>query len=189
MVAKDNRPGSDWWAGFKCRNKISQNKTEILENKRILQQPDPFLINGFHELFHETATVMDILDKPQHGFNLNETSFCRNLGNMKVSGAKVQQSLLDQVVMDVKVQLSWPVLVQTEKKLSPLLIFSAKNAWTSSIFVDGAYPGASYSFTKKGWMTCDLFKNWFEFHFFSHVKRKGHGSHLFSHVCQTCRKK
>jgi hypothetical protein len=58
------------------------------------------------------------------------------------------------------------------EKLPPLIVFSAKNTWTSWITVDIAYPGAYHSSTKKRWMASDLFMNWFEVQFLPCVKGK-----------------
>jgi hypothetical protein len=69
----------------------------------------------FFELLHETAMMMDILDKPQCWFNLDKMSFYRYPGNTKALEPKAHQPLVEQVVMDVKIQLSWLVSVQTEK--------------------------------------------------------------------------
>ena len=145
---------------------------------------------GFYELLYETATAMDILDKPQCWFNLDETSFCRDPGNTKVAGAKGSPATRRTGGNGRENTTVLACISANGEKLPPLIVFSAKNTWTSWIPVDGAYPGASYSSTNKGWMTSDLFMNWFEFQFLPHVKGKallildGHGTHALAKLAK-----
>ena len=85
---KNNRPGDDWWRGFKNRNNISLKKPERLENSRLIQQSDPFIIYGFYDSLIKTATEMNILHRPEYWFNLDKTSFCHDAGSTKVVGGK-----------------------------------------------------------------------------------------------------
>jgi hypothetical protein len=179
----NNRPGEDWWFGFKKRNNISLKKPERLENLRAVQQADPFIILGFYDLLQKTAEELDILDKPECWFNLDETSFCRDPGSLKIAGAKGSPATRrtggngrDNTTVLACVNASG-------EKLPPLVVFSGKNTWSSWLPVQD-HPDACFSATKKGWMTADLFYNWFRDVFLPQVKEKallildGHGSHL-----------
>ena len=73
----------------------------------------------------------------------------------------------------------------------PLIIFKGKSVW-STWTSDDALPDTSYAATERGWMTADVFYNWFKGQFILSVGQErpvlllvdGRGSHLSLQVVQ-----
>ncbi|KAJ8927801.1 hypothetical protein NQ314_019682 [Rhamnusium bicolor] len=81
---KHNRPGNNWWYGFKKRHKLYLKKTERLEGSRARQAGDPFIINNFYDKVEEVIREKKMHDKPQCIWNADETSFNSDPGSTRV---------------------------------------------------------------------------------------------------------
>lgn len=82
---KKGIPGEDWFLNFKRRHRLS---IKIPQNVEISRQKcqDPFYINECFDLLQTTLQQLNILDKPEHIWNLDETSFCADPSKTKVVG-------------------------------------------------------------------------------------------------------
>ncbi|XP_067930748.1 uncharacterized protein [Watersipora subatra] len=75
-------------------------------------------------------------------------------------------------------------------KMPPFVIFKGKDLWDNWIPKSGDWPNKSYAASANGWMTSELFLNWFTKSFVPHVKGEtpcllifdGHGSHVTVHL-------
>lgn len=81
---KNNRPGDDWWVGFKKRHKLSLKKPERLESSRARQASDPFIVMDFYNKLEEIWNELDLLDKPQCIWNADESGFNNDSGSTKI---------------------------------------------------------------------------------------------------------
>ncbi len=77
------------------------------------------------------------------------------------------------------------------EKMPPLILHKGKKKWTS-MFGSKAFPNTSYAVSDNGWMTEEVFTNWFKTHFLPNLKSKpalliydGHLSHLSLDLIET----
>jgi hypothetical protein len=70
---KDGVPGEDWFLGFKRRYTLSLKIPQNVEYAR-KKAMDPFQIYGYFELLKNTLRNLDLLEKPERVWNLDETS-------------------------------------------------------------------------------------------------------------------
>lgn len=80
---KNQKPGKDWFLSFRNRWQLSCKKPVKREKAR-LEQTTPEIIYGFFEDYSRLLNDLNLLDKPNQIFNLDETSFCHDPSNTKV---------------------------------------------------------------------------------------------------------
>ncbi|CAK1601220.1 unnamed protein product [Parnassius mnemosyne] len=69
----NNKPGPDWFINFKNRNEFSIKKPQPVEHIR-RKMIDPFVISEFFALLEEKLAHLNLLEKPDLIWNLDETS-------------------------------------------------------------------------------------------------------------------
>lgn len=72
---KNNRPGDDWWIGFKNRYGLSLRKPERMESSRTRQSGDPFIVMDFFDKLLRAMKKLNLFNKPQCVWNLDESPF------------------------------------------------------------------------------------------------------------------
>lgn len=159
---RNNKPGTDWLILFKKRHKLSVKKPQNLEFCR-KKSTDPFVINKYFDLLEATLTSLDLLDKPESVYNLDETSLCSDPLKVKVVGAKGQPSCR---VTAGSGKENFTILAGASAagvKLPPLVIFKGSNVWSSWIpnESEANCKDMVFAASPNGWMTCEIFKNYF----------------------------
>lgn len=84
---KNGIPGEDWWLGFAKINNLSIKKPQIVEYSR-KKVCDPFIIYNYFEILQKTIKELNLENKPDRIWNLDETSFCLDPSKTKCVGAK-----------------------------------------------------------------------------------------------------
>lgn len=82
---KDNIPGKDWFIEFKKRHRFSIKMPQSFEIAR-KKACDPFLIYDYFKILKQTLQELDLTNKPQFVWNLDETSFCMDPSKSKIVG-------------------------------------------------------------------------------------------------------
>lgn len=166
---KNQRPGEDWWLGFKSRHNLSIKKPEPLEHARRLQGADPFVVYGFYDLLEHEIKSLGIVGRPDLIYNCDETSFPHDPSKTKVVTGT--GNLCHRVTAGSgRENTSVLACVNAAgRKLPPLIIFRAKNLWDQWIPRNDEYPNTGYVASPKGWMTAEIFENWFEMRFLSEI--------------------
>ncbi|XP_046685094.1 uncharacterized protein LOC124370837 [Homalodisca vitripennis] len=189
---KDNRPGHDWYIGFCKRHKLSLKKMEPLEKARKINTSDPFLIYEFYDLLEKKIEELDIANKPSHVYNLDETSFCSDPSRVKFVSGIGQKAHRTQEGTGRDNTTVLGCCNAAGVVLPPLIIFQGANLWSSW---KGQYdlPGTFYACSEKGWMTSNIFNDFFV-KFCQEVKERpllliydGHMTHLDVHTAMYAR--
>lgn len=188
---KNNRPGQDWWLGFKARHRLSLKKPELLEHSRRKQASDPFIIYGFYDLLEKVINDCKLQDKPTLIYNCDETSFSHDPSKTKIVNA-IGQPCHRVTAGTGRDNTSVLACVNAAgEKLPPLIIFKSKNLWDQWFpRKEDEYPNTSYVAAPKGWMNAEIFENWFRGTFIQSISEErpvllifdGHTSHVSPEV-------
>ena len=156
-----------WWESFKQRHSTLTLRTaENLAYSRLVAG-NPVIINHYFDLLQQTLVDNDLIDSPSRIFNCDET------------GLPLDHS--PKSVVTLKGQKHARVLTSGQKKqitvlacgnaagyvIPPLVIFSRKTL-NPELTVQEV-PGTMYGLSDSGWMTSDIFENWFIHHFLVHA--------------------
>lgn len=157
---KNNCPGKDWMQLFFQRNGLVAKKLEQLEKSRRQATSDPFIIYHFYEILEKTLTSLNLHDKPQQIFNLDETSFSTDPTRIKGVTGKGQKA--HRIIQGSgKENISVLGCVSADGRLlPPLIIFKGQNLWSSWKGTKDI-PGTTYACSEKGWMLTSIFNDWF----------------------------
>ena len=135
-------------------------------------------------MFQATMEEYDLLQKPCHLFNIDETGLPISPKPVKMvcrTGSK-NPCCIDS---GSKSQITVVGCVSAAGYcVPPMVVYNRKSYFVSSEMVQGEIPGTAYGFSSKGWMDQDLFGHWFN-HFLKYVPPirplllllDGHSSH------------
>lgn len=157
---KENRPGQDWWRGFKHRHNLSIKKPQAVELSRKKAQ-DPFVINKYLE---KSTEDMDLGGKPHNIWNLDESSFSFDPSKTRIVGARgvaATRTVSGPGRENMSVLLACSA---AGDKCPPLFIFKGKNLWDKWIPTkdEEGFPGSVFAASQNGWMESKIFLNFFE---------------------------
>lgn len=181
---KNDKPGEEWFLGFKKRNKFSIKKPQHVECAR-MKSRNPFTFYEFYELLSTTIQDLNLTDKPDHIFNCDETSFCNDPKKTKVVGS-VGNRTIRMTAGTGRENTSILICGSASGDLlPPLCIFKGQNILESWMSTEPSDQTA-YAASKKGWMNTIIFSNWFRKCFLPFVGDKlpalliydGHSSHV-----------
>lgn len=180
----ENGPSHKWWRGFRKRHpRITLRKPDKLDRRR-RQMSKKSTMDKHFDLLKEVLIKSDLLDKPSHIFNVDETGMEMDALNGKVvvdrnTRHAYQESRGDREHITVNVCCSASALI-----LPPMIIFA-------KCFPSGHYSKCGpdeclYAKSPSGYMDGELFKSWFTTVFLPHTAHlrpallilDGHGSHL-----------
>lgn len=178
-----NRPGHDWYKGFCKRQKMSLKKMEPLEKARKINTSDPFLIYNFYDLVEQNIKDLSLEDKPNHIYNLDETSFCSDPSRIKLLSGVGQKAHRTQEGTGRDNTTVLACCNADGLVTPPLIIFQGANLW-STWKGEKDLPGTFYACSQNGWMTSEIFHDYFK-QFCKTVKERplllifdGHMTHL-----------
>ncbi|KAI4455426.1 hypothetical protein MML48_9g00003656 [Holotrichia oblita] len=155
-------PGEDWWLGFKQRHNLSLKKPQLVEvaRKKIC---DPFIINGYFDLLENTINELQLENKLDNIWNLDETAFCSDPSRTKTIGAKGFAATRTSAGSGKENTTVLLACSAAGSKVPPLFIFRGKNVWTEWISPKGSgFPDTTYAATTNGWMETNVFNNYFQ---------------------------
>lgn len=161
---KNNIPGTDWFINFRKRHRLSIKKAQPVEFMR-RKMTDPFVIAEYFNLLQNTLKDLNLFERPQFIWNLDETSLCLDPTRTKVVG-KMNKPCSRTTHGSGKENIT--VLAGASangKKLPPLIVFKGKFVWDQWMakLDDGDYDfELSYAASTKGWMETDIFYNYLE---------------------------
>lgn len=178
---KNDRPGKNWLSQFMKRNNLSKKKANMICAARKSVTSNPFIIYDFYDtiekLFNEKQYT------PAQVRNCDESGFPTDPSRAKVIGPKGK----------VANKLTWgagrenistlAACSADGRVLDPLIIFSGVN-FQSTWKGKEPLPNTIYGVSKNGWMTTDIFFQWFQ-KFIEQVEERpllliydGHLSHV-----------
>lgn len=156
---RDGVPGKDWFLAFKMRNSLSIKKPQNIEFARS-KMCDPFVIYEYFNLLKKTLDELNLYDKPDLIWNMDETSLSIDPSKTKVVGAKGLPSTRITSTSGRENVTILSTVSASGKKAPPLIIFKAKFIWDQWMADENeSFPGMSYAATRNGWMESDVFLN------------------------------
>ncbi|KAJ3619046.1 hypothetical protein MTP99_005835 [Tenebrio molitor] len=159
---KNNIPGDEWFSSFKQRHNLSIKKPQPVEYSR-KKMTDPFVINEYFNILARTIAELNINDKPEQVWNLDETSVSHDPKKTKVVGAKGKPSSRTTSGPGRENTTVLSAVSASATKAPPLIVFKGKNVWDSWVADDDkSFPGTAYAASPNGWMESDIFFNYFK---------------------------
>jgi hypothetical protein len=181
---KNSVPGDEWVEKFMRDYQLSLVKPSPLERSRYRSAADPEVIYGFYDLIKKEMERLDILDKPSHIFNTDETSFCVDPSRGKVVAATGIRRPQRITAGAGRLSISVMACVSADGKVQPPLVIFPGKYLHSTWHGHSAVPGTTYAKSESGWMTAEIFNSWF-INFCNQVKQRpllllfdGHKTHL-----------
>ncbi|KAL0830078.1 hypothetical protein ABMA28_003535 [Loxostege sticticalis] len=164
----DGIPGNDWFSNFMTRHNLSIKKPQAVEIAR-KNAADPFIIQELYNILEKVVKELELENKPEKIYNLDETSYCSDPKKTKVVGLKGYPSTRTTSSAG---KANTTVLFASNAaggKGPPFIIFKGKNVW-SAWTSEEAYPGTKYSATPNGWIDSETFEEYMTKSFISMVK-------------------
>lgn len=156
---KNGKPGQAWFTGFKKRHNLSIKKPQAVEYAR-KKAIDPFILYPYFDLLKSTLEELNLTEKPEAIWNMDETSFSKDPEQTKTVGAKGHTAT--RVISSPGRDNTTVLLCGNAlgKKAPPMIVYKGKNVWDSWVSPD-AYPNTSYAATANGWMESEIFEQYF----------------------------
>lgn len=159
---KDNVPGSDWFVKFKQRHNLSIKVPQSVEYAR-KQATDPFIIYGYFDLLKKFLDDLQLHDKPNQIWNLDESSFSIDPSRSRVVGIKGHSS--SRIISSPGRENTTVLLAANAKgeKAPPLIVYKGANVWDQWMTPPSTgFPGTVYAASRKGWMESPIFLKFFK---------------------------
>ena len=158
---EDNKPGKDWTQAFMKRHKIVLKRGGMMQLARKTVTADPFVIYGFYDILEKEINCLGIADRPECVYNCNEYGFAadhKQSITMEYKGIKTVRLMHGSIQENIMVLST---CCANGKALDPLIIFKGKN-FQSIWEGDEALQTTHYAVSESGWMTKDIFEEYFK---------------------------
>lgn len=156
---KDGRPGPDWLKLFMKRNALSLKKAEMISTARKSATSNPFVIYDFYDLLEELMEEHQF--EPDQIWNCDESGFPTDPQRCRVVSGKGESAYKITCGAGKENITTLAVCSAAGDVLDPLVIFTGKN-FQSTWKGDKALPETYYGISENGWMTSDVFYDWFK---------------------------
>ena len=180
----DNGPSKKWWLGFRKRHKsLTLRKPDKLDRRRSRTAKKSVVKEHFDKL-KEALEKADLLDKPEHIFNVDETGIEMNKQSGKVVVDRCTKKHHQESVGDREHITANICCSSTGYVLPPMLIF--QKCFPSTDYSSAGPDDCLYAKSESGYMDGELFLAWFKNIFLpktAHLRpamliMDGHTSHL-----------
>ena len=153
----NNRPGKDWLRGFMIRNGLSLKKCNI-SSARKSATSNPFIIFDFYDVIEKIIQEKNLT--AANTWNCDESGFPHD--PKKCMSVTVKGEVAYKVTCGAGRENTTTLAVvnATGRVLDPLVIFSGKN-FQSTWRGKKALPNTFYGVSENGWMTTEIFTEWF----------------------------
>lgn len=158
---KDNRPGRDWVNSFLLRHNMTLKKGGQMQLARKSVTSDPFVIYGFYDMLEKEMDRLNIKDRPECIYNLDETGFPMDPSKSKTIGSKGEKTVRLTHGANRENITVLATCCADGTCLDPLVVFKGKKMQSTWIGEE-ALPGTQYAVTESGWMTSAVFEDYFK---------------------------
>ena len=158
---KDGMPGPDWVNNFMKRHNLMLKKGGQMQIARKNVTSDPFVINGFYDTIQAQMENLNITDRPECVYNLDETSFPTDPSKRKTIGTKGQKTVRVTCGANRENTTVLATCCADGTSHPPLIIFKGQRMQTTWQ-ADNPVPGTQYAATPNGWMTTEVFEQFFQ---------------------------
>lgn len=160
-VFKDGMPGYDWAVAFMRRHNLTLKTGGMMQLAWKSVTSDPFVIYGFYELLQKEMERLEIMERPECIWNLDETGFPQDPSKVKTLGTKGAKTVRITSGSNRENISVLATCCADGTALDPLIIFKGKNMQSSWIGTD-ALPETQYAVSESGWMTRAVFEDFFK---------------------------
>ena len=148
-----------WWSRFKKRHpELTARRAESLSKARMAASSRKML-DTYYDKLQETLTENELMHKPGHIFNCDESGFPLDHKTGRVVTRRGQRHTYT-ITSGNKTNITVMACVSAAGyALPPMIIFDRKGLnpeWT-----DGEVPGSRYGLSETGWIDSSLFEGWF----------------------------
>ena len=187
-------PGHTWWSGFKKRHakEITLRKPDSLDRGRS-RMANSTVMNEHFQSLKKVLVDNNILDKPQHIYNCDESGFCLDNNSGKVIVSKYAKQAYSESKGSRTHFTVHACVGANGSILPPMVIF--EDSFPSGNYSALGIPSSLYGKSPNGYMDGELFLKWLEKIFIpqtSHVRPTlliydGHSSHITINVIDLAR--
>lgn len=179
-----NKLNNDWFIGFSKRNTLTLKNTERLEKSRRLNTSNPFLIYEFYDLYEAELDQLELRDKPDQIFNLDECGVSNDPSRSRAVAGIEQKNVYRTDQGSGRDNTTVMGCVSAAGRcLPPLFIFKGAKMW-STWKGNEDIPGTFYAVNESGFINTTIFYEFLKH--FSRIEKKrplmiildGHVSHL-----------
>ncbi|KAL7631869.1 UNVERIFIED_CONTAM: hypothetical protein RMT77_017830 [Armadillidium vulgare] len=160
-------PSRSWLRTFLKRNNLSRKRTKGMHIGRFKNIKNPFLTYSFYDLLEKDLTILNIFNRPECIWNLDESGFPLDPANtetISLKGQQIVKLLAGSGHENITILAACNAAGQA---LPPLIVYSSQVSDLTQIPVDWlgdngfALPDTCYGLSKSGWMTAAVFESWF----------------------------
>ena len=179
-------PGEGWWSGFMRRHpQITKRKPQNLQMVRAKAMSKEVVTHWFQQCLKPTLTELDLLDKPNQIFNVDESGFPLSWTPKTIltrRGQKSPQALLagsgrENITVQMCVSASGQIL-------PPYVVYKGERLMSDTTY--GGPLGSKYTVSQNGWMVEHTFLDWMRSLFIPSIPNErpvllildGHSSHV-----------
>lgn len=182
-------PSLHWMARFIKRNKLSRKRTKGMHLGRFNNIQNPFIIYSFYDLLEAELTRLNLFDRPECIWNLDESGFPLDptmSETVSLQGQKVVKIIAGYGRDNITVLAACNA---AGTGIDPLIVFESGGNlqeipldWIGDVGI--TLPDTWFGLSKRGWMTTVVFESWFKVFAKSRKERPlllildGHVSHL-----------
>ena len=174
---------SGWWTRFSQRHPDLALRTAMPVSYARAMANDPDVINRYYDILEETLIENKLFNEPHRLFNCDETGLPLNPKPLKVVDAKKAKNPSYLTGGDKSQVTVLACTNATGMVLPPFVIFDRQTL--NPQMTIGDVPGTLYGLSTNGWITQDLFNEWFHRHFLLYAPSErpllllldGHSSH------------
>ncbi|MCL4152262.1 UNVERIFIED_CONTAM: hypothetical protein GTU68_060681 [Idotea baltica] len=157
----NNKPGKDWVFKFLQRHKLTLKKGGMMQLARKSVTSDPFVIYDFYEKLQNEIERLGIQDRPNCIYNCDETGFPTDPSKSKTIGSIGQKTVRLTHGSNRENITVLATCCADGTALDPLIVFKGKKLQTTWAGEE-ALPETKYAVTDSGWMTRDVFEDYFK---------------------------
>ena len=174
------------------RRQLSLKQPSALEKARKIAASDPDTIYGFYDALEMVINDLNINDRPECVWNIDESNLFLEAQRSKVIAPKGKKASRTTATSGREAVTVMAGISADQTVLPPFIVFKGKYLM-SGWYTPHSYPGTTMTATESGWMTSEAFFNWFV-KFCTTVNQRplliimdGHNTHVTYQVIQHAR--
>ena len=190
---KNGKPGLDWVLAFESRwkDQLSRRVSQPLPANRAFACNNR-VVDDFFDKLSASVDRLDIRNKPQNIFNVDETGFSTDIGKQNFYCKRGLKNPHKVVASSTKTQYTVQVCCSAAGQFLPLYVVY-KGAHLYNTWIDGGPETTRYTVSQSGWMETAQFLEWFMKIFVENTKEieggkllifDGHNSHISCDVVE-----
>ena len=179
----DRHVSNGWWERFVTRHPNISLRTPMALGSARAKAADRGVTDQYYQALHKVLCDNNLINSPGSIFNCNETGLPLSPKSFKIVAEKGAKNP-SNITSGTKTQITVLACTCPAGYAIPPFIIFARESYHPHLS-RGEVPGTLYGFSPKGWMTQELFYQWFKQHFLKYAPGTrpllllvdGHSSH------------